>query len=247
MYEIKEVTKDQAYRLVYQFHYCNVLPRLIKHYIGGFVDGRIVATMILGWGVRPLHTIRKLFPSLTTTDYYENSRMCLDERMPRNSESQFMSEVVKYMKRNYPNIKLLFTWSDGMLGKPGYVYQASNFLYGGFIWTDSYFTVNGEKIHPRQTNRTGGRPTWETIQERGWLHYRGKQFRYCIFLCSNKERKRLLKESTVDWSTNYPKENDLSWKLRTTNGWRASKQPFYNKSELVYGHKRLPICKSLFD
>lgn len=246
-YKIKEISKANAYKLIYKFHYCNCLPRLTKHCIGGFIDNKLVAVMTLGWGVRPLHTIKKLFPSLTTADYYENGRMCLDENMPRNSESQFISEVIKYLKIHYPNIKLIFTWADGMLGKPGYVYQASNFLYGGYIWTDSYFTSLGEKVHPRQTNRIGGRPTWEKLQKLNWLHYKGKQFKYCIFLCSNKERKRLLKESTVDWSLEHPKEKDLCWKVKTERGWVVTKQPFYNASELTYNSKQKKIMTKLME
>lgn len=237
MFKIKEIEKEQAYKLILKFHYGNCLPRLTKHCIGGFINNELVAVMTLGWGVRPLHTIRKLFPSLKTNDYYENGRLCLDEKMPRNSESQFISEVVKYIKIHFPNVKVLFSWSDGMLGKAGYVYQASNFMYGGFIWTDSYFSIKGEKVHPRQTNRIGGRPTWHKMQEMGWMHYKGKQFRYCLFLCSNKERKHLLKESTVVWNTVYPKEKDLYWKIKLVDGWHIANKPFYNKLELKYNSK----------
>ena len=134
-----------------------------------------------------------------------------------------------------------------MLGKPGYVYQAANFLYGGFIWTDSYFTATGEKIHPRQTNRIGGRPSWEKMQELNWLHYKGKQFKYCIFLCSNKERKKLLRESTVNWSLEHPKEKDLCWKVKTDAGWVTTKKPFYNASELTYNSKQKQMMKKIME
>ena len=36
------------------------------------------------------------------------------------------------------DIKVLFTWADGMLGKCGYVYQASNFMYVGKSESDIY-------------------------------------------------------------------------------------------------------------
>jgi len=44
---------------------------------------------------------------------------------------------------------MLYTLADGIVGRIGYVYQASNFLYGGFFWTDVYMGADGEKIHPR--------------------------------------------------------------------------------------------------
>ncbi len=67
-------------------------------------------------------------------DYLEIGRMCMTEEMPRNSESQMLSQLVKWIQRNIPELKILFTWADGMVGKVGYVYQASNFIYAG--WTE---------------------------------------------------------------------------------------------------------------
>lgn len=226
---IRKISKQQALRLIVRFHYSKVMPKLNKLFLGGFVDDELVAVITFGWGVRPLHTIRKLFPSLGTEDYWEIGKMCLDDKMPKNSESQFIKQCLSYIKKNHPQIKLIFTWADGMVGKPGYVYQASNFLYGGFIWTDSYFTDKGEKVHPRTTGKIGGRPDIETQDELGFKQYFGKQFRYVYFLCSNKEKKRLLKESTVKWGLEHPKHKDLCWKCRDRDGKRVPcLAPYYN-------------------
>jgi hypothetical protein len=131
-----------------------------------------------------------------------------------------------------------------MLGKAGYVYQGSNFLYGGFIWTDSYFSNDGEKIHPRSTkelckqdalNQGKNKVFWlsESFQlKTGIRRYKGKQFRYSYFLCNNKERKRLLKETTVKWSLNHPKHKDLQWKILENSKYIICEQPIYNKKAL---------------
>jgi len=224
--KICEIDVKEGYRLIHKFHYLKVFPKLTKVVLAEKESNKLQGVMTLGFGVRPKHTIQKLFPSLDTTDYWEIGRLVLDDKLPRNSESMFISSCMKYIKKNYPNIKLIFTWADGMLGKPGYVYQGSNFLYGGYIWTDCYF-YKGERIHPRATNKIGGRPTAEQLLQLGWDHYRGKQFRYVYFLCSHKEKKLLLKESQFEWSTNYPKHSDLAWKKRTEEGWIVSREPHY--------------------
>ena len=69
--------------------------------------------------------------------------MCMLEELPKNSESVILSKMFKWVKENRPDIKLIYTWADGILGKPGYVYQATNFLYGGFITTDLYLDFLG--------------------------------------------------------------------------------------------------------
>lgn len=236
-FEVKEVSKEVALEMVKKYHYSNTLPKLNKHFLGFFLEGQIVGLITLGWGTRPLHTIQKIFPSLTSKDYYEIGRMCMTEEMPRNSESQMISHCIKWLKHNQPQIKVLFTWADGMLGKVGYVYQSCSFLYAGYYLTDIYMK-DGIKIHPRQTRalfkvkqedkRKTIRPTLEQMKHLNILHFKGKQYKYLTFLCSKVEKKRLIKECLVELSNNYPKENDLLWKVQDGNGqWKQSSRPPY--------------------
>lgn len=234
--EVREIEKNEAFEFITRFHYSKVLPRINKLFLGGFnANGELMGAMTLGWGVRPLHTIKKLFPSLVSQDYWEIGRMALDDECPRNSESQFLSMCFKHIKKNHPQIRLIFTWSDGMLGKPGYVYQASNFLYGGYSFTDTYFSAEGEKVHPRMVvSKRGGRPSFELMQELGWKHYKGKQFRYIYPLCNRREWRRLLEESTVSWGLEHPKHDDLLWKVKKADGWEVCEAPFYDTNQLSF-------------
>ena len=144
---IKEIHKIKAADFIMSRHYSPVMPRLTKYYCGYYVDDVLQGVMTFGWGTRPKHTIQKLFPKLDTKDYYEIGKMCMDDSMLKNSETQMMSAAMAWLKKKEPNLKYLFTWADGLVGKPGYVYQAFNFLYGGYIWTDTYVTEKGEKVH----------------------------------------------------------------------------------------------------
>ena len=202
--------------------------------------------MTIGWGVQPERTINKLFPTLSKNDYCEIGKLCLDERMPRNSESRFMSGCLKFIKTNYPNIKLLYTWSDGILGKPGFVYQASNFLYGGKMWCKRYFTNDGHKIHPRSSKYlcednakllNCKKLFWLTqsyMDKKGIKLYKGLQFRYVYFLCNDKEKDNLIRSSTVVWNLNYPKVSDLKWKVKV-------------KDNECYDDSDQPLCVDSWD
>ena len=231
--ELKIISTREMSDFVERWHYSRSMPRLTKVCVGEFRGSALVSAISFGWGSRPLHTIRALFPSLTTADYFEIGRMCLDDAEPRNSESAFIAQAGAWLRANHPQVKLLFTWADGMWGKPGYVYQASNFLYGGFIWTDAYLTADGKKLHPLQLQaerRKRGmtvkartqRPSFEEQQAFGWKHYFGKQFRYIKFLCGHKERKRLLAESTIQWQAAYPKGKDCQWRVQAGQGSRVN-------------------------
>lgn len=223
--------------MVKKYHYSNTLPKLNKHFIGFFLDDVLVGVVTLGWGTRPVHTIKKIFPSLESKDYYEIGRMCMTEEMPRNSESQMISKLIKWIKENEPDVKVLFTWADGVMGKPGFVYQACSFLYGGFSETDVYLK-DGIKIHPRQTRslfakskddkRLTVRPTLEQLNQYGIKHIKGRQFKYLTFLCDKKTKKHLLKECLIELNFNYPKNNDLVWRVKNQNGkWQLCDKPYY--------------------
>ena len=218
---IKEINKVMAGEYTSTRHYSALLPRLTKYYCGYFVNSDLKGVITFGWGTRPKHTIQKLFPMLDTKDYYEIGKMCMDESMKRNSETQMMSAAVSWLKKKEPNLKYLFTWADGLVGKPGYVYQAFNFLYGGWTWTDTYVTEKGEKVHPRtiqgklpniQNFKYGSRPNPKQLEELKLSRVKGKQFRYILPL--NKKMRKFLKQSTVDWHLNYPKDKDLEWKIK---------------------------------
>lgn len=226
---IKPISNNECFEFTRKYHYSKTTPRLTKICLGGYVDNNLVAVMSLGWGVRPLHTIAKMFPSYTSKNYYEIGRMCIDDMMPKNTGSIFLSQIIKWLRVN-TDIDVLFTWSDGIMGKPGYVYQASNFYYGGYIWTDVYFTEDGEKVHPRQTNKIGGRPKKEFIFANKWKHIRGKQFRYIYFLNDKSKSDTVWK-----WTkNNMPKEKDLEYKELTPSGWVFCGKPFYNRESMSF-------------
>ena len=256
MIELKIIHQRECEFFLRKWHYSPIMPKLTKIRLGYYKDKTLVGVMTFGWGTRPLHTIKKLFPQLTTKDYYEIGKMAMDDIMPRNSESKMISLAIKWLKQN-SDISYLYTWADGMVGKVGYVYQASNFLYGGFIETDTYITNSGERIHPRtiggliknETNaKVGARPTPSQCIEHDFTRVKGYQFRYIYPL--NKKSRKQLQKSTVNWSLDYPKEKDLSWKVKKPSD-NAYKQtnilPFSISKDVSFQKNKNKKQKSFFD
>lgn len=230
---------SMAKALVEKFHYSKVFPSINKFAIGGFINDKLVATMMLGYGTRPKHTIKKIFPTLDTKDYIELGKLCVDDDCPRNTESFFISRCIRLIKTEYPEYKLLFSWADGIVGKSGYVYQSSNFYYGGYIWTEMYIDGKGNRVHPRtmQGISEGEKAEGTKFKSRaynvtkamGYQKYFGLQFRYVYPLCGKREWKHLLETSPYQWKMNgYPKDKDCVWKIQVDKGKRedCEKPPF---------------------
>ena len=210
-----------------------MLPRLTKLCLGGWANGELGAVVTFGWGVRPVHTIRKAFPSLGTVDYLEIGKLCLHDDLPRNSESWFLSRAIRMCCDYFPLLQVIWTWADGILGKPGYVYQATNFLYGGFIWTEIYLDRDGVKVHPRTVQgitclpgeKGRGRRDAATTEALGLTKWWGKQFRYVLPVCGKRRWKELAAESPFDWALPYPKDADLCWEVQEGNTRRIAGPP----------------------
>ena len=240
---IEEISNKTAEKLVIK-HYptSEKLPPANKHSLGVYINDNLEGVITLGYGTRPFHTIKKMFPSLSTKDYYEIGRMCINDDFKTNTESQMLSKTIKFIKKNYKEIKLLFTWANGLEGKIGTVYQASNFLYGGYITTECY-VYNGYKLHPRgvkkllglNDNRITIRPTPSQKIKYGIDHISGMQFRYCYFTCGFSEKKSLIEESPFEWNMDYPKSEDLKWKKWIApRVWVECEKPVINTDKLNF-------------
>ena len=243
---IKEIDKDFAIKFVQTYHYSQIMPRLTKYWLGLFNGDVLCCVVTLGWGTQPLQTIKKLFPGqdFITSDYLEIGKMCFSPQFNNsNFGSMALSLLVKWCKKN-TNIRFLYTLADGIMGKCGYVYQASNFRYIGRFKTSVYMdTKTGEKIHARSAKALcAENAEWEGKKKVFWLtedfckykgidKINGLMFRYIYPMGRN--AKRIL-EKTYPKIKN-PKDEDLLFERRVKNGvFERIQQPNFNMR--VFNH-----------
>ena len=235
-FEVIEIDKTLATNFVQKYHYSPVMPAITKHYLGFFIEKELKGVLTLGWGTKPRHTFNKMFPEIGVLDkredgtfvedindwYYEIGKMCLspDLNGTKGAGSQMVSVTIKWLKNN-TKCQFLYTMADGIMGKCGFVYQASNFYYGEQYFTSVYMMENGEKLHPRTSKNLcienaefSGKEkvfwlTSDFMIHKGIKRINGLMFRYLYPL--NKKAKRMMKKSSMDWDKNYPKEENLKW------------------------------------
>ena len=117
-------------------------------------------------------------------------------------------------------------------------------MVGAFIMQGSsdgeMYMKDGVKIHVRQMksflvpggqkdSRITVRPTMEQMKKYGILHFKGKQYRYLLFLCDRKEKQKLMDECLIDLELPRPKDHDLSWRVKDaeTGKWVDCDKPPY--------------------
>lgn len=266
---VKKIHKVEAIELIQKYHYSPVMPGITKYYLGLFLDNKLKGVLTLGWGTKPRHTFNKMFPEvgvLETDDnneflhdindwYYEIGKMCLSDDLNKNkiAGSQMVSAVIKWIKEN-TDCKFLYTMADGIMGKCGFVYQASNFYYGEKYFTSVYLMENGEKLHPRTSNQlcienakflNKEKVFWLTtdfMKLKGIRRIDGLMFRYIYPL--NKKAKKMLKNSSMEWTKNYPKVKDLEWRdVTDRKNKKTISQPAFTFENAKYNLKNINAHK----
>ena len=125
--------------------------------------------------------------------YKELNRMWLCDSAGKNSESKAISYAIKYIKRNYKNVKWIQSFADERCGLLGIVYQAANFKFCG-SHESLFWNFDDEILHnSRITN--GKRNKKKELEDKGFYEmatsFKLKQFRYIYFI-DQREIKNLL-------------------------------------------------------
>ncbi|SFF57222.1 hypothetical protein SAMN04487885_10324 [Clostridium cadaveris] len=242
---IKKIPKKVAINFIRTYHYSKVIPRLCRYFLGVYEEDILLGVIELGWGTQPLQTIRKIFPcnELFTENYLEIGKICFLPEMNYNQYfgSRTLSLLIRWLRKNTGYL-FLYTLADGIEGKCGYVYQASNFYYCGYFKTSVYRDKEtGEKIHPRSARKLlEENAHYDGVKKRYWLTHcfceykgiekiNGLMFRYIYPL--TKEADVILKYYKNYVRHSYPKDKNLLFERRIDNRkYEKITQPKFNRN-----------------
>lgn len=149
---ISVLDSQTASRLVVAKHYLHRKPP-ISHAFGLHVSGRLLGCVTYG-NPASRHLQISACPS-DPSCVIELGRLWLDDELPRNSESWFVSRTLRMIPP-----KIVVSYADPLFGHYGYIYRALNFRYAG--WTDmerktpryDYIPLDPTK-HTREAFRSG--------------------------------------------------------------------------------------------
>ena len=148
MYIIREIDAGLANRLVKRYHYSGkVVSNSILHLgvftTDGFLD-QLVGCLQYGYPINKNSTPIKISDDV---EMMELNRMVMIDSEPRNSESAAIGACNAWLRKYKKNIKWLLSFSDGKEGNVGYIYQATNWDYIGYILSDSFYDLDGTIMH----------------------------------------------------------------------------------------------------
>ena len=197
---IKPISAQAANALVKRVHYSGKVVNNSTLHFGAYLNDKLEGAMSFG---SPLDK-RKVLPLVEGTQWngmLELNRMAFSDLLPRNSESRAMAVAFRLIKKHYPHIEWILSFSDATQCGDGTIYRASGFVLTGLkkngqIWE----SPNGERYS--RTSLTDGRSkqvqakaratvgggnfgggaSMRPYIEAGWKPLEGYQLRYIYFL-----------------------------------------------------------------
>lgn len=201
---VAQIPCRTAREIIVARHYSHRVVNNSYIHLGVFIDGAFIGVLQWGYALNPA-CAGKVVSGTVQGQYLELNRMWLDDDAPRNSESRAISYAVKYIRRACPSVAWLQSFADERCGGLGVVYQASNFLYVGFHYTD-FYELDGEMYHDMLLTchlKGGNRGKYLRDNIDRAVKHRFRQFRYIYFIKTDWRRKLQLKPQP------YPKRQEL--------------------------------------
>jgi len=120
---------------------------------------------------------RKALPLVKGTKWHgmlELNRMAFSEKLPRNSESRALSISFKLIKKHYPHIEWILSYSDATQCGDGTIYRASGFFLCGINKNSTIFEMpDGSSKAKHGTSK---------MDFKGAKRKEGNQFRYIYLI-----------------------------------------------------------------
>ena len=158
--ELRVIPSKIGNEFIKRHHYSHKVVNNSFLHFGAFLDGKLHGVLSYGPSLDK-SKIRPLVEGTGWNEFLELNRMAFDDYLPRNSESRCISQSLKLIKKNAPQIKWVISFADGCSCGDGTIYRASNFVLTAI--KPNYNLVqlpNGEKIHKMtlESNPTSPRP-----------------------------------------------------------------------------------------
>ncbi len=125
---VRPIDAKVARLLCEKHHYLHSYPGGTLLNFGVFANQALLGVAVIGVGPFNVH---RLFQGADPGEVGCLSRLWLDDRCGRNSESRVLGIICRSLRRHQTRIKVIVAYSDPMAGHDGMIYRASGFLYLG--------------------------------------------------------------------------------------------------------------------
>lgn len=123
---VKPISSKDANEICKRIHYSGKVTNNSQLHFGIFLRGSCEGVMQFGPGIDKSKLIN-LVHGTTWNGFMELNRMAFSSALPKNSESRAMGYVFRLMRKQYPHIKWIVSFSDAAQCGDGAIYRSVGF------------------------------------------------------------------------------------------------------------------------
>jgi hypothetical protein len=124
---VKPIKAADATRIVKSVHYSGSVAANSQLHFGVFLEGRLLGGMQFGPSMDKKKSIT-LVRDTGWNGFLELNRMAFHDLLPRNSESRALGIALRMIRKHYPHIEWVLSFSDAAQCGDGTIYRASGFV-----------------------------------------------------------------------------------------------------------------------
>ena len=141
---VRPISHRVARDLCVKHHYLNSYPGGSLFNFGVFAGHALLGVAVVGVGPFNIH---RLFRDAEPGEVVCLSRLWIDDRCGRNSESRVLGIILRQLRRHQSGVKAVVSYSDPAAGHTGMVYRAAGFLYLGRSEAMPKYRLSDGSVH----------------------------------------------------------------------------------------------------
>ena len=155
---VRPVSPQLGRAFVRANHYSGKVTSNSQLHLGAFLNGRLVGVAQFGPPLDRSKVIG-LVADTAWNDMLELNRLVMLDDTPRNSESRFISQCIRLIRKHAPNVQWLLSFADGTQCGDGTIYRASGFVLTAIKRSDNLARLpDGSVIHKITLQNNAARP-----------------------------------------------------------------------------------------
>lgn len=124
---VKPISSQDASRCIKKFHYSGKVVNNSTLHFGVFLNDKLHGAMSFGSPMDKSKLIG-LVEGTKWNNFLELNRMAFSDELPKNSESRALGVAFRLIRKHYPHIEWVLSFSDGTQCGDGTIYRASGFV-----------------------------------------------------------------------------------------------------------------------
>lgn len=146
-YSIQICNVDTIKDVIEHFHYSKNVNGLVYKFCFALYDENkvLIGGMIFG-NISMANVWKKYVKQ--ESDLLELKRLAIIDNTPKNAESFFIGQALRWLKKN-TSVKTILSYADESYGHEGIIYKASNFQHVGKTKEGKVIIYNGKRFHDK--------------------------------------------------------------------------------------------------